>query len=86
MELMACEVILEGETGFSTGDKEENAVVDTNGRTGKQHRVWKEKHLLEHSKAMRGKDGSRNLEDPLLEAERFELCAVGYEGGVGYVK
>lgn len=57
MEMMASKVILEEEIGFPTGDKEENTVVDTNGRIGKQPRVWKEKHLLEHSKAMRGKDG-----------------------------
>jgi hypothetical protein len=39
LELMPCVVILEGETGFSMGDKEENTVVDANRRIGKLQRV-----------------------------------------------
>lgn len=31
-------------------------------------------------------NGSKNLEDLQLEAERFELCVVGHERGVDKVK
>lgn len=31
-------------------------------------------------------NGSKNLEDLQLEAERFELCVVGHERGVDEVK
>jgi len=42
LELMPCVVILEGETEFSIANKEENTVVDTDQRIGKQQRVQKQ--------------------------------------------